>query len=65
VNVLGNRDFLLLASGLLRAPTRSPPRVLRVAGRTFSPLTLTAREARSSSGARSWRRARSSPRWPR
>jgi hypothetical protein len=47
VNVLGNRDFLLLASGLLaRSDPLAAARPAVSPGGTFSPLTLTAREAR-------------------
>jgi hypothetical protein len=47
LNVLGNRDFLLLASGLLaRSDPLAAARPPLPPGGTFSPLTLTAREAR-------------------
>src|SRR5262249_18628499 len=47
LGVLGNRDLLLTPAGLgARAAAVPAPRPTTVAASTFSPLTLTAREAR-------------------
>jgi ABC-type uncharacterized transport system involved in gliding motility auxiliary subunit len=48
LNLLGNRDLLLTAAGLAaRADSPAAARPVQPPGGTFSPLTLTAREART------------------